>query len=78
MTVSGWDYGKRDFVDHLDDPQWLMREALRRAVDIRDKHDGERLAGRQVMLVDVLNALSESLGFDTDGDLWSEVGGAPD
>jgi hypothetical protein len=42
-----------------------MKEALRRAVDIR-----EQGTGRGTMLVDVLNMLSDGLGYDTYSELW--------
>jgi hypothetical protein len=63
-----------------EDPTWesrvgtseqnLILEALRRAVDIRDrKAEQVGLSKRPVMLVDVLNALARSVGVDT-GQLW--------
>jgi hypothetical protein len=53
------------------DPQKLILEALRRAVDIRDTNAQQIALGAQiVMLVDVLNALSESLNVD-ESDLWN-------
>jgi hypothetical protein len=42
-----------------------MKEALRRAVDIRDRHTN---AGTE--LVDVLNMLSDALGYETHSELW--------
>ena len=60
------------------DPAKLVLEALRRAVDIRDANAGGiQLSVRPLMLVDVLNALGESLqvaGSDIwDGsDLWND------
>jgi hypothetical protein len=45
-------------------------EALRRAVDIRDRNAEQiALSVRPVMLVDVLNALARSAGVDP-GQLW--------
>jgi hypothetical protein len=38
--MNGWQYGNRLYKERSDDPAWLMREALRRAVDIRDKRAG--------------------------------------
>jgi hypothetical protein len=52
------------------DPQRLVLEALRRAVDIRDTNAQQIAVGAQlVMLVDVLDALSESLNLE-EPDLW--------
>ena len=52
------------------DPQRILLEALRRAVDIRDT-DAQQidLGARPLILVDVLNALSASMNVDGD-DLW--------
>ena len=50
------------------DPQLLLAEALRRAVDIRDA--GGALSRRGTLLVDVLNELVATLGYDL-GDLWA-------
>jgi hypothetical protein len=52
-----------------DDPSEIAREALRRTVEIRDKHTMEPLRSRPVLLVDVLNRLCGSLAIDTKG-LW--------
>ncbi len=70
--MNGWTYGNRLYKERGDDPEWLMREALRRAVDLRDKLPGMSLGSRRVMLVDVLNALSDALGYDTYASLWSD------
>ena len=44
-----------------------MREALRCAVDIRDvAASRDALSSRSVMLVDVLNALKDCIGFDAE------------
>jgi hypothetical protein len=72
-----------------DDPRWrewtegdpgkLLIEALRRAVDIRDRSAEQvALSGRPLLLVDVLNELRRALnvwGLDLrDGsDLWNAV-----
>jgi hypothetical protein len=69
-----------------DDPAQLLLEALRRAVDIRDRSAEQvRLRARPLMLVDVLNALCTSLQVDGTGiwdgsDLWngSRFGGDDD
>jgi hypothetical protein len=61
----GWGYHSRAYKDHAGDAQWLMREALLRGVDIRDHSRG---AGTE--LVDVLNMLSDALGYDTYSELW--------
>ena len=47
----------------------LVREAVRRAVDIRDWSEGTGLTSRAVFLVEVLDALCASLEVDT-ADLW--------
>jgi hypothetical protein len=57
----------------------LVREAMRRAVDIRDTNArGGELSARPLVLVDVLNALSESLQVDG-SDVWdgSDLWNAP-
>jgi hypothetical protein len=63
------------------DPRWrdsvgadgeaTAREALRRAVDLRDTlaEAGSDRTTRAVFLVDVLNHLADLQGFDTSG-LW--------
>jgi hypothetical protein len=70
--MQGWQYGNRLYRERNDDAAWLMREALRRAVDIRDKRAGMSLGARPVMLVDVLNALCTALGHDVNAPLWSD------
>lgn len=69
--MNGWrweDPRWRDWTE--EDPQRLLLEALRRAVDIRDTN-AQRIAlgARPLFLVDVLNALCESMNVD-DSDLW--------
>jgi hypothetical protein len=61
----GWDYHSMAYRQHVGDAEWLMKEAPRRAVDIR-----EQGTGRGTMLVDVLNMLSDALGHDTYSELW--------
>jgi hypothetical protein len=67
-----------------EDPRWrewtgsdaakLLLEALRRAVDIRDTNaQGIALAARPLVLLDVLNALSASLGV-SGSDIWDASG----
>ncbi len=51
------------------DTTQLVREAVRRAVDIRDWSDGTGLTSRAVFLVEVLNSLCAALEVDT-ADLW--------
>ena len=63
--TDGWDYHSRVYKDHAGDARWLMKEALRRAVDIRDRRTN---AGTE--LVDLLNLLSDALGYDTHSELW--------
>ena len=55
----GWRWEQRSYRDHAGDVEWLAREALRRAVDIRD----QGVTPRAVMLVDVLNLLKDALGL---------------
>jgi hypothetical protein len=76
--VAAWNWANRNYRNHSGDTEWLMREALRRAVDIRDvAASREPLSTRPVMLVDVLNALKDAMGFDTKANgpawLWSET-----
>ncbi len=52
-----------------DDATELVREAVRRAVDVRDWSEGTGLTARAVFLVDVLNELCATLDVDT-ADLW--------
>jgi hypothetical protein len=56
------------------DPKRIAREALRRAVDLRDANaaDPRSLRARPVFLVDVMNRLCEVLNVETD-DLWGRV-----
>jgi hypothetical protein len=57
------------------DSQRIVREALRRAVDIRDLEAAtapSSLRARPVFLVDVLNKLCEVLNVRTER-LWDEV-----
>jgi hypothetical protein len=51
------------------DSERIVREALRRAIDIRDSAS---LSARPVFLVDVLNKLCEALNVRTER-LWDEV-----
>ncbi|HUO48113.1 MAG TPA: hypothetical protein VMU09_04690 [Acidimicrobiales bacterium] len=51
------------------EPAELVREAVRRAVDLRDWSDGTGLTSRAVFLVEVLNTLCAALDVDT-ADLW--------
>ena len=54
-----------------DDSAKIVLEALRRAVDIRDRTaEREPLGARPLMLVDVLNALCQSLQVNG-SDLWN-------
>ena len=53
----------------------IVREALRRAVDVRDSESAKApsgLSARPVFLVDVLNKLCEVLNVSTER-LWDEV-----
>jgi hypothetical protein len=77
--MNGWRWEDPRWRDWTgDDPAQLLLEALRRAVDIRDRNAEQvRLSARPLMLVDVLNALCTSLQVDgTDiwdrSDLWND------
>jgi hypothetical protein len=50
-------------------PDLIVREALRRAVDLRDRPPSDSRRSRQLFLVDVLNHLCEVLAVDTER-LW--------
>jgi hypothetical protein len=69
--MNGWRWEDPRWPEWTErDPQKLILEALRRAVDIRDTNAQQiSLGARLVMLVDVLNAVSESLNAD-ESDLW--------
>ena len=64
------------------DPRWrvhvgsdvdaTMREALRRAVDLRDLEEIEHYRSRALFLVHVLNHLSDLLAVDTTS-LWERT-----
>ena len=56
-----WTWGSRAYKSHEGEPEWLMREALRRAIDIRD----QGVTPRAVMLVDVLHLLQSALGIES-------------
>jgi hypothetical protein len=80
MTDS-WDYGQGDLSWRWEDLRWrervgsdserIVREALRRAIDMRDS-EAANLSARPVFLVDVLNKLCEVLNVRTER-LWHEV-----
>jgi hypothetical protein len=69
--MNGWRWEDSRWREWTEgDPQKLLLEALRRAVDIRDSNAQQfALGARPVMLVDVLNALSVSMHGDV-SDLW--------
>jgi hypothetical protein len=66
----GWNWGSRAYENHAGDREWLMREALRRAIDIRD----QGVTTRAVMLVNVLQSLQSALGIESVDAIsfWSE------
>jgi hypothetical protein len=77
-SVTDWSHHNSNYKKHLGDAEWLMRDALRRAVDMRDTAaKGESLSGRGVMLVAVLNALKDAIGMDAGATgahwLWSDT-----
>jgi hypothetical protein len=66
--MSDWRYNDSRWRDRVgDDVSATVREALRRAVDMRDTV--LEAGGRPTMLVDVLNHLVELLQVDTSS-LW--------
>jgi hypothetical protein len=69
---NGWTFHSMAYRRHVGDAEWLMKEALRRAVDIRD---GRTNAGTE--LVDVLNLLKDAMGFPPEASgaawLWSDA-----
>jgi hypothetical protein len=68
--MGGWRWSNLGWRDQVgQNPTEILREALRRAVDIRDQTDKSKLSARPVILVDVLNELSNALGIDTDN-IW--------
>ena len=72
QSINGWRWeDPRWPVWTGNDPAKLVLEALRRGVDIRDRSaERAKLGARPLMLVDVLNALCESLQVDG-SELWS-------
>ena len=68
--MGSWRWSDLDWRDQVgQDPTELLKEALRRAVDIRDQVDRSKLSARPVFLVAVLNELANALGIDT-GNIW--------
>jgi hypothetical protein len=69
--MNGWRWEDPRWPEWTEqDPQKILLEALRRAVDIRDANAQQiALGARPLMLVDVLNALSDSMRVDG-SDLW--------
>ncbi len=73
--MSGWTWSDPRWRDSVGaDAQATAREALRRAVDLRDTLAEARSSDttRAVFLVDVLNHLADLQGFDTSG-IWERV-----
>jgi hypothetical protein len=70
--MNDWTYGDPRWRDRVGDSvDATVREALRRAIDMRDLGTSESL-GRPVLLVDVLNHLSDLLSVDTTS-LWERA-----
>jgi hypothetical protein len=70
--MSGWTWSDPQWRDSVGtDAEAAAREALRRAVDLRDTlaEAGSNNTTRAVFLVDVLNHLADLQGFDT-SELW--------
>jgi hypothetical protein len=57
----GWTWGSLDYRKHAGDAEWLLREAQRKAIYIRD----QGVTAAAAMVVDVLNMLQEALGFES-------------
>jgi len=57
---SSWSWGSVAYRDHAGDAQWLLSEAKRKAIYIRD----QGVTPAAVMVVDVLNMLQDALGFE--------------
>jgi len=72
VNEFGWRWANLNYRAHHGDVEWLMREALRRAVDIRD----QGVTNRAVMLVDVLNLLKDAIGMPPEANgidwLWAD------
>jgi hypothetical protein len=70
--MDGWTWSEPRWRSRVEaDAEATVREALRRAVDLRDTlaEAGSSDTARALCLVDVLNHLSELHGFDTSA-LW--------
>jgi hypothetical protein len=64
--MDGWTWSDPRWRQRVgDDTAAAVREALRRAIDLRDLRVGESHGGRPVLLVDVVNHLSDLLEVDT-------------
>jgi hypothetical protein len=73
--MSRWTWSDPRWRDSVGaDAQATAREALRRAVDLRDTLAEQRSkdTARAVFLVAVLNHLTDLQGFDTSG-IWERV-----
>ena len=71
--MDEWTWGDQRWRPRVgDDIAATVREALRRAIDLRDLREGEPRGGRAVLLVDVLNHLSDLLATDTTS-LWERT-----
>ena len=79
--VNGWRWQDPRWQERTgNDPAKLLLEAVRRAVDIRDRTAARtNLSARAVILVDVLNALCKALQVDG-SDIWngSDLWNAPE
>jgi hypothetical protein len=72
--VSEWTWSDPRWRQRVgDDVAATLREALRRAIDLRDlREGGESRGGRPMFLVDVLNHLGDVLEIDTSS-LWERT-----
>jgi len=73
--MSDWKWHDPEWRERVGaDAEATTREALRRAVDLRDTlaETGSNQTARALFLVDVLNHLVQLQGFDT-ADLWERT-----
>jgi hypothetical protein len=74
--MTSWTWHNPRWQDSVrDDAEATVRDALRRAVDLRDTLEaGSRDTARVLLLVDMLNDLAELQGVDTSA-LWERLRG---
>ena len=64
-----WSWASLAYRDHAGDAEWLLSEAQRKAIYIRN----QGVTPAAVMVVDVLNMLQDALGFESvdTTEVWS-------